>query len=78
MDTWQSPDERTDNQIDYELIDGRHVSSIMDVKSCRGADCDLDTHLVWIKYLQKISKTKIYMVQDKGSVILEYYRIQKL
>jgi len=78
MDIWQSPDERTNNQIDHVLVDGRHVSSIIDVKICRGAVCDLDNQLVWIKYLQKISKTKIYMLQDKGSMKLEYYRIQKL
>jgi hypothetical protein len=46
MDIWQSPDERTNNQIDHVLVDGRHASSIIDVKICRGADCDLDNQLV--------------------------------
>lgn len=37
--TWKSPDERTINQIDHVLIDVRHKSSVMDVKSLRGAEC---------------------------------------
>ena len=44
--TWQYPDERTNYQIDYELVDGRQAASIMDVQSCRGAGCELDHHLV--------------------------------
>jgi hypothetical protein len=57
-DTWQSPDRRTNNQIDHVLVDGRHASSIMDVRSCRAADCDSDHHIVRIKCQQKISKYK--------------------
>jgi uncharacterized protein len=39
-------------------VDGRQASNIMDVRSCGGADCDSDHHLVQIKYQQRISKYK--------------------
>jgi len=45
-ETWQSPDRRTSNQRDHILVDGRNRSSNMDVRRCRGADCDMNHHLV--------------------------------
>jgi hypothetical protein len=32
LQTWHSPDERTSNQIDHCMIDGRHFSDVFDVK----------------------------------------------
>jgi endonuclease/exonuclease/phosphatase family metal-dependent hydrolase len=54
--TWESPDGYTRNQIDHVMVRRRHSSSVMDVRSCRGADWDTDRLLVRIKYHYKISR----------------------
>jgi len=54
-ETWRSPDVTTSNQIDHVMIDSRNATDILDVKSCRGADCDSDHYMVQIKYRQRIS-----------------------
>ena len=57
------------------LLDGRNESSIMDVRSCTGADCDCDWdhHLFRINVERKyqITKKNTNTVQDKGSVTLQ-------
>jgi exonuclease III len=47
--TWTSPDGKTHNQIDHILIDRRRHSSILDLRSFRGANCDSDHYLVLAK-----------------------------
>jgi hypothetical protein len=47
--TRTSPERNTHNQIDHILMDRRGHSSILDVRSFRGADCDTDSCLVVAK-----------------------------
>jgi hypothetical protein len=56
--TRTSPEGNTHNQIDNVLIDtGRH-SSILDVRSFRGADCDTDHYLVVANVREKLAVSK--------------------
>jgi len=50
--TWTSPDGQTYNQIDQILIDRKWHSNIIDVRSFRGADCDIDNYLL-VQMLRK-------------------------
>jgi endonuclease/exonuclease/phosphatase family metal-dependent hydrolase len=54
-ETWRSPDETTSSRIDHVMIDSRHATDILDVKSRRSADCDSDHYMVKIKHRQRIS-----------------------
>lgn len=45
------------NQIDHVLVNRRRKSSILDVRTCRSANCDSDHYLVRIRVNQKISKS---------------------
>jgi hypothetical protein len=54
-EAWISPDSHTRNQIDHVIIDARHASDIIDVRSYRGADCDSDHCLFEIKYRPKLT-----------------------
>jgi len=56
--TWTSPDGKTHNQIDHVLIDRRWNSSILDVRSFRGADGDNDHFLVVAKVRERLAVSK--------------------
>jgi len=56
--TWTSPDGKTHNQIDHILIDRRWRSSILDVQSFRGADCDADHYLVIAEIRERLAVNK--------------------
>jgi hypothetical protein len=77
--TWISRDGQTHNQIDHVLIDRRRHSSILDVRSFRGADCDTDHYLVVAKIRERlavskrrVSKMEILRMLNEGDVKEQY------
>jgi hypothetical protein len=56
--TWTSSDGKTHNQIDHRLIDRRWHSSILDIRSFRGAYCDTNHYLVVAKVRERLAVRK--------------------
>jgi hypothetical protein len=56
--TRTSPDGKTHNQIDHVLIGRRWHSSVPDVRSFRGADCDTDHYLVTANVRERLAVSK--------------------
>jgi hypothetical protein len=56
--TWTSPDGKTQNQIDHILIDRRRHSSVLDVRSFREADRDIDNYLVAADVSERLAVSK--------------------
>jgi len=55
--TWRSPGQ-TFNQIDHLVIDARHASNVMDVRTFREATVDSDHYLSKSKIRSRISKAR--------------------
>jgi hypothetical protein len=72
--TWTSPDGQTHNQIDHILIDSIRHSSILDVRSFRGADCDSDHYLIVAKIEERLAVSK----QPVNKMDMERFNVKKL
>ena len=72
--TWASPVGNRHNQIDHILIDRRRQSSILDVRSFRGADCDTDHYLVVAKVRVRLAVSK----QQTHKLDGERFNLRKL
>ena len=62
------------NQIDHILIDRRRPSSILDVRSFRGTDCDTDHYLVVSKLRERLAVRKQAAQTFEG----EWFNLRKL
>ena len=71
---WTSPDGKTHNQIHHILIDRRWHSSILDVRSFRGADCVTDHYLVLANVRERLAVSK----QAAQQFDVERFSLRKL
>ena len=58
-----APNRSTRNQIDHVVIDGKHVSNVLDVLTCRGPNIDSDHFLVAAKVRLRISASREFSAQ---------------
>jgi len=56
--TWTSPDGKSHNQIDHILTNRIWYSSILDVRSFKGADRDTDHYVVVAKVRERLAVSK--------------------
>jgi hypothetical protein len=72
--TWTSPEGNTHNQIGHSLIDRRRHSSILDVRSFRGADSDTDHYWVGAKVRETLAVSK----RAAQKIDTERFNVKKL
>jgi hypothetical protein len=70
---WKLPGLNEVNQIDHVLVTLRHSTSILDVRSSRGTNCDIDHYLVKIKITERIAS-----IQNMERVKPQKWDVQSL
>jgi hypothetical protein len=68
------PDGHTYKQTDHVFIDKRQHSSILDVRSFRGADCDTDHYLVVAKIRERLAVSK----RPVNTTYMDRFNLKKL
>ncbi|XP_058839573.1 craniofacial development protein 2-like [Topomyia yanbarensis] len=67
--TWMHPNGETCNQIDHVLVDGRHFSDVIDVRTFRGPNIDSDHYLVVSKIRARLSTQEL---KNSATVAFQY------
>ena len=74
--SWKSPDGRTVNQIDHVCISTKWSHSLLDVRSCRGADIGSDHYLVRGQFRVKLMAVQKMNASRRISPAIENLRDQ--
>jgi hypothetical protein len=67
---------KTHNQTDHILINRRWHSSILDVRSCRAADCDPDHYLVVAEVRERLAVSKLLNNTQSSYVAVQSQEIK--
>lgn len=73
LGTWKIPGRDGCNQIDHVLTSKRWATSILDIKTCRGANCDSDHYLV-----RGVLRHRIANIVNVRKTKIEKWNVEKL
>ena len=73
--TWNSPDGKSRNQIDYIAIDQKWKTSVIDCTIYPGADCDTDHHL--LVAITRLRLRKLYNTKKSSTLNIEELKEEK-